>query len=74
MPGDVGWRDEHGLVHLCKVEALWMNCGQSVIAMIDLADGVPVTCLSCLVGYDPFKDLHERIVAAVGLPAAFLGA
>ena len=73
VSGKVGWRDEGGLVHSCAYEAVWVDCGQSVLAMVDTADEVPVTCLFCVVGYDPIKDLHVRLAAALQLPVEFLG-
>lgn len=72
VPWKVGWRDEHGLVHSCKYEAIWVDCGISVIAMVDTADEAPVTCLFCVVEYDPFKDLSARIAAAIAVPVEYL--
>lgn len=41
--------------------------------MVDVADGEPVSCFSCLVGDDWFKDLNARIAAAIHVPLKFLG-
>ena len=73
-----GWRDEHGVVHTCEgndnTPSLFTYCGQSIIAMTDIADDDPVTCLTCLVeGEDIFTRLNRRIVTAMQIPHEFLG-